>query len=115
MSRAFLFFSIFIFSASLAFAQLSHADKLYSKMQYVNAIQYYKRAAHGKNKEKALLKLADCYRFTKDYVKAEQVYGKLIAMHSTDPMLHFNYGEVLLNNKKYSMGSVLCMAINFPY
>lgn len=79
---------------------MSRGDKFFNNLEYAKAEVYYQRAAHGKTKEKALLKLGECYRLTKNYIKAEQAYAKLIAMNSTDAKVHYYYAEALMNNKK---------------
>ncbi|MEW6469009.1 MAG: OmpA family protein [Bacteroidota bacterium] len=81
--------------------RMKKANKYFEQEQYAKAIPLYKKSARGKKREEAWTRLADCYRITKNYVKAEQYYQKLAAMKSANPMVYFYYAEVLLNLGKY--------------
>src|SRR5687768_7757326 len=81
--------------------KMKKADKYFDNAEYAKAIPLYRKSARGKKKEMAWTKLANCYRLTKDYAKAEYYYAKLVNAKSTDPMVHFYYAEVLLSNNKY--------------
>ena len=93
-----LLFCCFVVPAA---AQMRKADKLYNNYNYAEATHYYKRAAHGKKKAEALMKEADCYRKTKNYVMAEKVYAKLVALTPNDAMAHLYYAQTLLSNKRF--------------
>ncbi|MFL5763844.1 MAG: OmpA family protein [Bacteroidia bacterium] len=89
---------LFLF-VSTAFAQVKRANKYYDNYDYSRAIPLYKKAAKKNNKE-AIEKLANSYRFTKDYKNAEVYYAKLMGQSAVDPIDHFYYGMVLKNNGK---------------
>ena len=98
----FVLIAVFILpDASFAQMKMKRADKLFENEEYAKAIPLYKKSARGKKRSEAYMKLADCYRITKNYDKAELYYGKLASAKSTDPMVYFYYAEVLLNNGKY--------------
>lgn len=88
-------------SFSVAQMKMKRADKHFENEEYAKAIPLYRKSAHGKKRNEAWMKLADCYRITKNYNKAEIYYAKLVNAKSTDPMVYFYYAEVLLSNGKY--------------
>lgn len=75
------------------------ADSYFSNNEYAKAIPLYKKAS--RRNDEALRKLADCYRFTKNYREAEMAYSRLAEKKPSDPMVYYYYGEALLNNNKY--------------
>lgn len=82
-------------------SRMKKAERLYNSYQYSMAAKMYKKAAKGKKKESALIKLAECYRLMKQYKEAEATYARLVNMKSTDPQVYYYYAEALLQNKKY--------------
>jgi outer membrane protein OmpA-like peptidoglycan-associated protein/tetratricopeptide (TPR) repeat protein len=94
----------FIFILTLnCFAQYKTGVKYFESFQYSKAIPCLKKAANKNNADKmdATVKLADCYRYIKDYKNAELYYQKAIELGSTEAIVHYNYGLVLKNNNKY--------------
>lgn len=85
------------------FGQLSKADKLYDQNRYFKAIPYYISASKKQtNKQKANLKLADCYRKVNEYEKAENAYKEaLSADPNVDARVYYDYAGVLKANGKY--------------
>ena len=85
------------------FAQYNIGIKYYDSFQYSKAIPCLKKTAakNGPTKLDAIIKLADCYRYIKDYKNAELYYQKAIEQGSADVIVHYNYGMVLKNNNKY--------------
>lgn len=82
-------------------SKLKKADRFYNSYQYAMAAKMYKKAAKGKRKESALIKLAECYRLMKQFKEAEATYARLVNMKSSDPQVYYYYAEALLQNKKY--------------
>ncbi len=90
------------FMAAGSYAQVKRANAFYNKSDYPNAIKLYTKALKGKGEnQEALEKLANCYRLTKNYEQAEVYYAKACGSQGADPLMHFYYGIVLKNNKKY--------------
>jgi outer membrane protein OmpA-like peptidoglycan-associated protein len=85
------------------FAQYKTGVKYFEGFQYSKAIPCLKKAASKNSITKldATIKLADCYRYIKDYKNAELYYQKVIEQGSTESVVHYNYGMVLKNNNKY--------------
>ena len=88
-------------------AQYKQGLNYYNSFQYTKAIPYLKKAANknGATKADASVKLADCYRYIKDYKNAEVYYQKAIEQGNAEPIVHYNYGTVLKNNNKYNEAS----------
>lgn len=97
-----IFFSV-LFTASL-FSQLSKADKLYEQNRYFKAIPYYVNASKKQTtKQKANLKLADCYRKVNEYEKAENAYRSALGTDpNVDAQVHYDFASVLKANGKYN-------------
>ncbi|MGZ4077686.1 MAG: OmpA family protein, partial [Bacteroidia bacterium] len=82
------------------FAQLKRTNKYYDNYDYVKAIQLYKRAVNKSDNTEALEKIANSYRLTKNYEKAELYYAQLMKKPNVEPVAHYYYGMVLKNNNK---------------
>ncbi|GAB4138331.1 MAG: hypothetical protein Fur0041_13310 [Bacteroidia bacterium] len=84
-------------------AQIRKGNRLYKNKEFAQAIPAYEKGLKKKQTNaQAMENLANCYRITKNYKKAEEWYGKTIAANpSCNPMVYFYYGVALKNNKKY--------------
>lgn len=83
------------------FAQLNKANKFYENYNYANAIPLYEKIVKKKNNPVAIQNLANCYRVTKNYVKAEELFARAVQLENIDPINYFYYGEVLKSNGKF--------------
>lgn len=82
-------------------AQIHRGDKFYQAGEFSRAIPAYERGLRKTNDAQAMENLANCYRITKNYVKAEEWYGKTIAANpNCNAMVYFYYGVALRNNGK---------------
>src|SRR5258708_562740 len=82
-------------------AQIHRGDKFYEAGEYNRAIPSYERGLRKTSDAQAMENLANCYRITKNYVKAEEWYAKTIAANpGCNAMVYFNYGVALRNNGK---------------
>lgn len=93
---------VFILICSISmFAQMKKANKLYDELQFTDAIEAYSKVLKKDDKNtEALRKIADCYRVTKQYEKAELFYSKAFENDDFTPKYHLYYGQVLKNNGK---------------
>ncbi len=96
-----------IFSTLYSFAQRSidKADRLFDLNKYAEAIPLYEKALSGLStdeKDKATEKLADCYRLTGNFEKAEDIYKTLIKNKKKSSSSLFNYGQALKASAKYA-------------
>ena len=84
-------------------AQMKKAEKQFSKFNYAKAIPAYEKVAKGKSedKQKAMIKLADCYRILNNYPQAENYYAQSISLGKVPAEVNYNYGNVLKSNNKY--------------
>lgn len=77
------------------------ADRYYTSGAYARAITLYEKRLRHKSDPQTMFKLAECYRLTRKYEKAENWYEKAIASGTiTDPVIYFHYGMVLKSNNK---------------
>lgn len=96
-----LFVVLLVALAVPAGAQIRRGDRFFNKGDYARAIPAYEKGLRKKNDTRAMENLANAYRITKNYVKAEEWYGKTVAANpNCHPMVHFYYGMVLKNNGK---------------
>lgn len=105
MKKINIYITYFLLLVSVACnAQMEKADKQFSKYNYARAIPAYEKIAKGKSsdKQKAMIKLADCYRILNDYPKAENYYAQAISIGKVPAEVNYNYGNVLKSNNKYN-------------
>jgi Tfp pilus assembly protein PilF len=60
---------------------------------------------HSKDKktsEYALKKLANCYRISGEFEKAEETFKKILKKKKKDPLNYLNYGLALKNSAKFA-------------
>lgn len=100
--RKFVLIFLILFS-NFSFAQIKSADKFFDQYNYAEAAHIYHRYVKKHDDPKVILRLADCYRYLKEYQQAEIYYSKFIALVPGDTVSHFHYGEVLMNNNKYDL------------
>lgn len=100
--RTILIFFSALFTMSL-FSQITKGDKLYEQNRYFKAIPYYVNASKKQTtKQKANLKLADCYRKVNEYEKAENAYRSALGSDANvEPQVHYDFASVLKANGKY--------------
>ena len=76
------------------------ADKLYSRFEYIDAIDsYLKLAAKGKEDSYIQKQLAEAYRLTSNTAEAEKWYSKVVK-NDTDAENYFWYSQILKANGK---------------
>ena len=101
--------SLSLLSGSL-FAQRESdkGDRYFDKNLFAEAIKCYQLEikTNSKSVEHAMQKLADCYRITGEFEKAEETYKKILKKKSKDPKNYLNYGQSLKSSAKYEEASV---------
>ncbi|HEU4717294.1 MAG TPA: SdrD B-like domain-containing protein [Bacteroidia bacterium] len=94
-------FLLFLFSVTVIHAQIRRGDHFFRSGDYARAIPAYERGLRHSQDAAAMENLANCYRITKNYTKAEEWYSKTVAANpGCNPMVYFYYGMVLRNNGK---------------
>jgi outer membrane protein OmpA-like peptidoglycan-associated protein len=92
-----------VFTSKLSSAQISQADKAYTRTAYKQAIGYYEQ---GLKKDTANMvawsKLADCYRRMGDSRNAERAYGKVVNSNTAGANEHYFYILSMMNNQRYA-------------
>ena len=97
----YIFLFLLLVIACPLFSQIHRADKFYESGEYSRAIPAYERGLRKQSNPTAMENLANCYRITKNYKKAEEWYGKTIAANpNCNAMVYFYYGVALRNNGK---------------
>ncbi len=84
---------------------ISKGDKYFDQNLFSDAIKCYQADLKTKNKkvtEYAMQKLADCYRITGEFEKAEVAYKKILKRKKKDPIHYLNYGLSLKSSAKYA-------------
>ena len=71
-TRGFFVILILFIVSSCASVKLRTADTYYEQLQYANAIPYYEEVMHKKYSDEVSIKLADCYRNTKNFHRSER-------------------------------------------
>jgi outer membrane protein OmpA-like peptidoglycan-associated protein/tetratricopeptide (TPR) repeat protein len=105
MKKIKIYISIFFcFIAIIGVSQMKKAEKDFSKFNYAKAIPAYEKVIKGnsKDKQEALIKLADCHRILNNYAKAESYYAQALSLGKVPVIVNYNYGNVLKSNNKYS-------------
>ena len=80
-------------------------DRYFDQNVFDMAIKYYQLDIHSKNKkvsEYALQKLANCYRISGEFEKAEETFKKILKKKKKEPLNYLNYGLALKNSAKYA-------------
>ncbi|OWY19840.1 hypothetical protein C7N43_29885 [Sphingobacteriales bacterium UPWRP_1] len=101
-----LLFTLFLLAANCSsiFAQnlMKQANEYFERYEYTNAADLYQQILKkDKNNAEALEKIAECYRLTSSYHKAEGAYKKAVKYNPDKPVLQFRYGQALMANRKY--------------
>ncbi|MCD6017056.1 MAG: flagellar motor protein MotB [Bacteroidetes bacterium] len=86
------------------FGQMKKAEKHFTNFNYAKAIPVYEKVAKGNSadRQKAMIKLADCHRILNNYAEAESYYAKAIGIGKVPSEVNYNYGNVLKSNNKYT-------------
>ncbi len=92
-----------------AAAQKSHADKLFDRGAYFEALPIYKKEAKNKSPERsqhALLRLGECYKALNDFTMAEVSYAKALELSPEIPSeVYLKYAQILKINDKYDLAA----------
>jgi hypothetical protein len=98
---------LLLFQPGVIYAQksLSKGEARFSRNLFEEAIPYYLEEINGSGniqiKEKALSRLADCYRLTGNFSEAEAMYKKLLQKNKKHPEYLLKYGLSLKASSKY--------------
>jgi outer membrane protein OmpA-like peptidoglycan-associated protein len=107
--RLLVLFIAFTFAGNVAQAQISQADKYYKSYSYSLAIPLYLKIAQkpgDPDRNEAIIKLADCYRFTNDQLNAKAWYAKAVTLPNSENINWLYYGEALQCAQEYDMAKV---------
>lgn len=100
-----LFISVILTLPFFAQRNSEKADRYFNQNQFETAIKYYLLDVNSdskKAKEYAMAKLADCYRITGEFEKAEEIYRKILKRKKTVPENYLNYALSLKSSAKYA-------------
>ena len=82
--------------------KIEQANKKYNDLQFTEAAKLLESALLVSDNPMAKMKLADCYRLTNNYKKAEQWYKEVINLGESKPMHKLYYAQALMSNGKYA-------------
>jgi outer membrane protein OmpA-like peptidoglycan-associated protein/tetratricopeptide (TPR) repeat protein len=107
--KLFLAFLIIFSNSIIAQKNSDKGDKLFDKNLFNDAIPFYEleiKLNNNKTIDHALLKLADCYRITGEFEKAEATYKILLKKKKKDPKAIMNYALSLKSSAKYAEAAI---------
>lgn len=105
-TKYFTWLLILALISETATAQIRKADKLFKSYSYALAIPYYLKAAQkkgSKDRDKAIIRLADCYRLTNDQLNAKAWYARAVVLPSSQDINWFYYGQALRCAQEYDL------------
>lgn len=104
MQRNFIFTFLLTltFCSSCITVKQRTGDDYYDQLQYKESIPYYEYVLKKKYSDDILIKLANCYRITKNYSRSEQLYWQIIQTGKSDAEFKLYYAEALMQNGKYA-------------
>jgi outer membrane protein OmpA-like peptidoglycan-associated protein len=94
-----LFLSNIVLPAQ-SFAE-KRGDKYFNRLAYMNAADFYERAAKHKGNDHVYERLGDCYRLMGKYTQSEMWYGKVAQGKTPTPTSMLHYAEALRAEGKY--------------
>ena len=97
----FLLLGSVMFFSGCATYYYRQGNEMYNSMAYSLAIEQYQKALAKKDMLGAREKLADCYRLTNQYTKAEEQYAKVVADTASQPVDKLHYSQILMREAKY--------------
>ncbi len=81
---------------------LEKANKQFDLGSYSTAIKSYQKILEKEpDNQKAIVRLADCYRVSNKMYDAENWYRKAAQSPKVEPSVYLNYGKVLMANNEY--------------
>ncbi len=90
------------FSLSAQNKDTEAADKLYNRLEYVDAANAYKKLVEdGKGDQYVYSQLAESYYNVFDYKEAAKWYAKVVETKQTDAETYYKYAQMLKANGKY--------------
>ena len=100
LNTIYLFLTL-ILSATAQAPELAKGDKYYDCALYKEAIPLYEiTLSQNEQQPETIYRLAESYRLTNDFIKAEQWYAKLIKQATYENHV-FEYAQMLKSNAKY--------------
>jgi len=99
---------IFVFQISVLLPlnaqNINKASKRANGYEYAEAIPILEKIIekNKKDKDEAVVMLADCYRMVNEDEKAAKYYALALNQDSPDPMVYFNYGQTLRTLERYN-------------
>lgn len=82
--------------------KLAKAEKLYQQYAYHEAIPVFENYLQDNPAVSAMFQLADCYRLTSDFIRAETWYAKGLAQGEADSKYRLCLAQMQQANEKYA-------------
>jgi outer membrane protein OmpA-like peptidoglycan-associated protein len=90
-----------VFVCAQSFAE-KRGNKMFDRMAYAKAADYYLRAAGKKGNDRVYERLGDCYRLMGQQRNSETWYARVATGTSPTPSSFLHYAEALRANGKYA-------------
>jgi|GEM_PF-2372956 len=104
--RSFLIlFTLSITTPAFSQRNSEKGDRYFDQNQFEMAIKYYQMDIGSKDRKVssyALQKMANCYRISGEFEKAEETFKKILKKKKKEPLNYLNYGLALKNSAKYA-------------
>lgn len=107
--KKYLLIAIYFLTLSYAFAQsekVKKANKLFDNLAYSEAIPLFLDIVREGDDVESTIKLAECYRLTKNYTEALNWYDKITKIPNISTDYFFYYAELLRNQKDYAKAKI---------
>lgn len=102
MNRIILFAITALLLSACANQQYKKGIKAYDELAYANAITHLEKALEkDSTNAEAAIALADAYRLTNDYTKAEERYAQVVALPESEPKHKLEYARILMSANKH--------------
>lgn len=96
-----LLFTAFNLFAQKEYKRLERANALFDDYSYIQAIAEYEKLLKKNNLPEAQIKLAECYRLTKQMSNAETYYRRAAENNVVDSVYLYYFASILKYNGKY--------------
>lgn len=102
MNRISIFAVLVLLVSACANQQFNKGLKAYDQLAYADAITHLEKAVEkDSTNAEAIITLADAYRLTNDYGKAEKMYEQVVTLPESKPEHKLEYARILMSANKH--------------
>lgn len=104
IKKSHILFSFLFLFGIIGYSQKATGDKYFAKLEYADAIPFYKKDYDKKGDRECLAKLAECYHKTKQYESALTSFEQLEKTGTLQPIQLFYLGQLYYENDQPEKG-----------